>query len=339
MALLSCLILNFIVMGLLDGFFGLIGAPLQGAISSNLMDKQYAMNKNLMKLQENYNMQMYNRQFHDSSPAVQAGRLRVAGFNPNVMASGSGSVGSSVPSALSLNTPSVSAAQVPDIQGPLSSMGSVLDDILSIENSRSERSLKDASAEQVRIENQYKALETLVGIEKMISETKDVDQKRRLNTIQERFMGNLLQADLDNKQADTRAKNAQANLTITQDLISSKNLSFLDQRNKLELANLAYDLYVKIQTGELTKKQAEHEIQKIAETKARTSLIKSQDKQVQVQTGTMKQQYNFDKDTYENRVKLVSEELKHAINNSSPDNLFQTILGVPRALRRAFGGD
>ena len=44
-------------------------------------------------------------------------------------------------------------------------------------------------------------------------------------------------------------------------------------------------------------------------------------------------------ETYRDRVKIVKEQLLRAINNSSPDNLYQGILGLPRGIRRAFGGE
>ena len=96
----------------------------------------------------------------------------------------------------------------------------------------------------------------------------------------------------------------------------------------------------------LTEKQAQHEIEKIAETAARTSLINQQDwterantVNAQLENTSRQTENQFQSETYLDRVKIIKEELLRAINNSDPDNLYQTILGIPRGIRRAFGGE
>ena len=115
--------------------------------------------------------------------------------------------------------------------------------------------------------------------------------------------------NIANMRAEEKFKNIQT-------LIADKQLSFMDATQKMELAEKAANIQLKLAQGALTRNQAAHEIKKIAETEARTTLIGEQTSLTieqntgqQLQNQAQRQQNRFDADTYDVRVKTLEESL------------------------------
>ena len=93
----------------------------------------------------------------------------------------------------------------------------------------------------------------------------------------------------------------------------------MDAQNKMDLAQKTADIQLKYAQGALTKKQVDHEINKIAETAAKTSLIG-----VQKQGQSLQNQ--FDSATFGNRVKTVKETLWNLVYNSYKGSLVDSFV-------------
>ena len=122
---------------------------------------------------------------------------------------------------------------------------------------------------------------------------------------------------------------AQRKLINVQTLFAEKQLSWMDAQNKMDLAQKTADIQLKYAQGALTKKQVDHEINKIAETAAKTSLIG-----VQKQGQSLQNQ--FDSATFGNRVKTVKETLWNLMYNSYKGSLVDSfVVRGGRALQQA----
>lgn len=97
----------------------------------------------------------------------------------------------------------------------------------------------------------------------------------------------------------------------------------------MDLAQKTADIQLKYAQGALTKKQVEHEVNKIAETAAKTSLIG-------VQRQGQSLQNQFDSATFGNRVKTVKETLWNLMYNSYKGSLIDSfVVRGGRALQQA----
>ena len=81
---------------------GLLQSGINHAINSNNMDKQFRYQKDLMRIQNDYNVQNWHMQNSYNTPAAQMQRLKAAGLNPDLMyGNGSAGVQANLPSGVS----------------------------------------------------------------------------------------------------------------------------------------------------------------------------------------------------------------------------------------------
>ena len=330
-------------------------AQMNNAFNEKMFDKQIAYNKemyqtqlgdqwkfyddqkaNAWKLYEDnkaYQTEMWNKQNEYNDPSAQRARLEAAGLNPYMMMNGgsagvAGSVSGTQGSAPSAGSPSAQGVQSPtatpysaDYSGVMLGLGHAIDTVMQ----HSERSVKDAEANNLRIEGKYIASKAIAELFKVYNEAKNDDQRVAIEKFLSSLKGDLTASEIAVNDENIKQKQAQTRLLITENLVRQQELDFLPYAQKLQLSQGTADIALKYAQKNLTEKQARHEIEKLAET-----VVRANGQAVQNQ---------YDAETYRDRVKIVKEQLLRAINNSSPDNLYQGILGLPRGIRRAFGGE
>lgn len=113
---------------------------------------------------------------------------------------------------------------------------------------------------------------------------------------------------------------ARTQLSVTENLMRQRELSFLPQAQKLQLAQGAADIAFRYSQKNLTDKQARHEIEKLSET-----VVRANGQALQNQ---------FDADTYKNRVKQVQEVLWNTMHEAGHLTGLTNIIG--RLIRPAY---
>lgn len=335
-------------------------AQMNNAFNEKMFDKQVAYNKEMYQQQlgdqwKFYNdakensWKFYNDQKEYNSASAQRERLEAAGLNPYLMMSG-GSAGvaqsGSVPSGGAPSgqgvTPPTATPYSADYSGITAGLGRAID----VLSSMPDRKVKEAQADNLRIEGKYIAGKAMAQILQMKTEAKTKEARLALDKLIADFDNNLKVSNMAVNNQNIAESKARTQLAVTENLMRQQELSFLPQAQKLQLAQGAADIALKYSQKNLTDKQARHEIEKLAETMARTQLTNQQYWTEQANTvnaqlqNTSKQMDNqFQSETYKTRVKIIEEELIRAINNSVPDNPIKALFGVPRGIRRAFGGD
>ena len=335
-------------------------AQMNNAFNEKMFDKQVAYNKEMYQQQlgdqwKFYNdakqnsWDLYNDQKEYNSASAQRERLEAAGLNPYLMMSGGSAgvaQGGSSPSAGAPSgqgvTPPTATPYSADYSGISAGLGRAIDVLASMPD----RSLKNAQADNLRIEGKYIAGKALAEILQMRTEAKTKEGRLALDKLIASIDKDLKVSQMAVNDQNIAESKARTQLAITENLFRQKELDFLPQAQKLQLAQGAADIALKYSQKNLTDEQAKHEIQKLAETVARTQLTNQQYWTEQANTvnaqleNTHRQTENqFQSETYKDRVKIIREQLIHAINNSAPDNMFHAVLGLGRGIRRAFGGD
>lgn len=307
-------------------------AQQSNAFNEKMFDKQVAYNKEMYQQQLGDQWQFYNdakqnawdMAEYNSAPA-QRERLEAAGLNPYLMMNG-GSAGTaqssaqgSAPSAQGVNPPSATPYSM-DYSGLVQGLGMALDQI----SKMPDNSVKRAEADNLRIEGKYKAAKMVAEIAQM--RTNAHTQKGRLALDKLIYS---IDKDLKTSQMSVNSENianmqAQRKLINVQTLFAEKQLSWMDAQNKMDLAQKAADIQLKYAQGALTRKQVDHEIAKIAETEVRTSLgIQEQTTNVLKQQG-MRQENQFNADTYGTRKKVLRETLWNLVFDTDKVGIFRS---------------
>lgn len=188
-----------------------------------------------------------------------------------------------------------------------------------------DRDVKSAEANNLRIEGKYKAAKTIAEIVQMRTNAKTQEGRLALDKLIYSIDKDLKMSQMEVNRESIANMQAERKLTNVQTLLADKQLSWMDAQNKMDLAQKAADVQLKYAQGALTRKQVEHEVAKIAETEAKTSLIG-----VQKQGQSLQNQ--FDSATFGNRVKTVKESLWNLMHESDSFGVSKTIGRVIRPL-------
>lgn len=338
-------------MGVVGTILGTAGAAsaISGAagigstIASNKANKDIAQmnnqfNEKMLQKQMDYNTEMYNRQLGDAwqfyedqkqynSASAQAERLREAGLNPALLMGGNnaGTVQSpSTPSAQGVNPPTASQYTA-DYSGIAGGVAMAIDAYNQVASQKTARDKLQAETKQINIENQYKAGEAIARINNLIEDTNDKRSKWQIAQFLKGFQADLMRAQTTSAQQDAVYKGEQAKLTTLQALQAQTQLKFLPEQLRTQLALQGSQIAYNYALGELTKKQMATEVQKVAESVARASYMRSQ------QVG---QDFSnrVNQATYTEHVRLIKESLIKAINSSGPSNPFEMIGSAGRWL-------
>lgn len=317
-------------------------AQMNNAFNEKMFDKQVAYNKEMYQQQlgdqwKFYNdakensWKFYNDQKEYNSASAQRERLEAAGLNPYMMMSG-GSAGvaqsGSVPSGGAPSgqgvTPPTATPYSADYSGITSGLGRAIDVLASMPD----RKVKEAQADNLRIEGKYIAGKAMAQILQMKTEAKTKEARLALDKLIADFDNNLKVSNMAVNEQNIAESKARTQLAVTENLMRQQELSFLPQAQRLQLAQGAADIAFRYSQKNLTDKQARHEVEKLAETVARTGLTNQQYWTEQASTvnaqleNTHRQTENqFQSETYKSRVKSIKVALQKAMNEDLPWDL------------------
>lgn len=328
-------------------------AQMNNEFNEKMLDKQINYNKEAYATQVGDQWQFYNdvkentwKMYEDQkaydSASAQRERLEAAGLNPYMMMQG-GSAGSAT-SAGSTGAPAVGGMQgitpptatpySADYSGIAAGFGSVIDTIQRLKNDASERGVKDASSANLRIEGKYIAAKRIAEVYKMYNDAKNDNERTALQGILTSIEKDFKSSQMEVNSETVAQKRAETKLLVTENLIKNQELNFLPQAQKMQLAQSVADIALKSSTKKLTEEQARHEIDKIAETQARTSLLGEQKyteqaKQGNIQSNTISTQNQtaFNQETYRDRVKAIRVALWNAYNEGMPRDIKEHMFG------------
>lgn len=312
-------------------------------------------NEKMLQKQMDYNKEMYNQQLGDqwsfyndakanawqmfdatneyNSASAQRQRLEAAGLNPYLMMNG-GSAGTATSTTGATGTSPTSQAVTPPTATPYSAdysgIAAGLSDALGriqdyLTKDAPEMELTKAKAENMRIENKYKAARSVAELSQIISNTQNEKEKVALQKISTGIQKSLAASTVDvNNQRISNMQTEQGLMNV-QKLMADKQLSFMDTSQKLEVAQRLSQIQLAQAQGQLTRKQAEHEVEKIAETQVRTSLGIEQITGQQLSNQSQRQQNRFDAATFNDRVQTVKEELFNIAFDADKVGLLKTV--------------
>jgi len=309
-------------------------AQMNNAFNEKMFDKQVAYNKEMYQQQlgdqwKFYNdakqnsWDLYNDQKEYNSASAQRERLEAAGLNPYLMMSG-GSAGvaqsgaapsGGAPSGQGV-TPPTATPYSADYSGITAGLGRAID----VLSSMPDRKVKEAQADNLRIEGKYIAGKAMAQILQMKTEAKTKEARLALDKLIADFDNNLKVSNMAVNEQNVAESKARTQLAVTENLMRQQELSFLPQAQKLQLAQGAADIAFRYSQKNLTDKQARHEVEKLAET-----VVRANGQALQNQ---------FDADTYNNRVKQVQEVLWNTMHEAGHFTGLTNIIG--RLIRPAY---
>lgn len=333
-------------------------AQMNNAFNEKMFDKQIAYNKemyqqqlgdqwkfyndakdNSWKLVENqqqFQTDMWNKNNEYNSASAQRERLEAAGLNPYMMLNGgsagsaqtmSGSAGAApsggAPSGQGV-TPPTATPYSADYSGITAGLGRAID----VLSSMPDRKVKEAQADNLRIEGKYIAGKALAQILQMRTEAKTKEARLALDKLIADFDNNLKVSNMAVNEQNIAESKARTQLAVTENLFRQKQLDFLPQQQKIELAQAAADIAFKRSAGYLNNVKAQHEIKKIAETMARTSEITQRTENLKTENMIQGDNYRLNSQTYGKRVRIIEETLEEITRRSRPSNWFQ-MMGMP----------
>lgn len=333
-------------------------AQMNNAFNEKMFDKQIAYNKemyqqqlgdqwkfyndskqnawDLVANQQQFQTDMWNKNNDYNSASAQRERLEAAGLNPYMMMNGgsagtaqamSGSAGAApsggAPSGQGI-TPPTATPYSADYSGITAGLGRAID----VLSSMPDRKVKEAQADNLRIEGKYIAGKAMAQILQMKTEAKTKEARLALDKLIADFDNNLKVSNMAVNEQNIAESKARTQLTVTEKLFRQKQLDFLPQQQKLELAQVAADIAFKRSSGYLNNVKAQHEIKKIAETMARTLEVSQHTENMKTENMIQGDNYRFNSQTYDKRVRIVEETLEEITRRSRPSNWFQ-MMGMP----------
>ena len=333
-------------------------AQMNNAFNEKMFDKQVAYNKemyqqqlgdqwkfyndskqnawDLVENQQQFQTDMWNKNNEYNSASAQRERLEAAGLNPYMMMNG-GSAGTAqtmsgfAGAAPSGGAPSVQGVTPPtatpysaDYSGITAGLGRAID----VLSSMPDRKVKEAQANNLRIEGKYIAGKAMAQILQMKTEAKTKEARLALDKLIADFDNNLKVSNMAVNEQNIAESKARTQLAVTENLMRQKQLDFLPQQQKIELAQAAADIAFKRSAGYLNNVKVQHEIKKIAETMARTSETTQRMENLKTENMIQGDNYRLNSQTYGKRVRIIEETLEEITRRSRPSNWFQ-MMGMP----------
>lgn len=333
-------------------------AQMNNAFNEKMFDKQVAYNKemyqqqlgdqwkfyndskqnawDLVANQQQFQTDMWNKNNEYNSASSQRERLEAAGLNPYMMMNGgsagtaqamSGSAGAApsggAPSGQGV-TPPTATSYSADYSGITAGLGRAID----VLSSMPDRKVKEAQADNLRIEGKYIAGKAMAQILQMKTEAKTKEARLALDRLIADFDNNLKVSNMAVNEQNIAESKARTQLAVTENLFRQKQLDFLPQQQKIELAQAAADIAFKRSAGYLNNVKAQHEIKKIAETVARTSETTQRTENLKTENMIQGDNYRLNSQTYGTRVRIIEETLEEITRRSRPSNWFQ-MMGMP----------
>lgn len=228
-------------------------------------------NERMLQKQMDYNTEMWNKQNEYNTASNQRARLEAAGLNPYMMMNG-GSAGTAQ-SAQGVNPPTATPVTMQAPQYDLSTPSGFLQQAIELQSMKSQRdadaNLKSRQAEQIHLENQYKAADMVSQIYQRMEETKNTKERTAYQKILNDFAPSMFSSDVEVKQRTAQNLKASAELldaerimTLVNIELQKRNLYWIDQRNAAEISSI-------LANRDLSRAQASAAVQSVVESQAR----------------------------------------------------------------------
>lgn len=283
MAPLDPKILSSIIGGgasLLGNIFG-FGSQL----SANKANYQIAQMNNkynylMMLKQMEYNQNMWKKQNEYNSPTAQMARLREAGINP-YMALGLMSSGQAQ-SAGGVNPPTAQGAHMEAFQPDFSGIGIAAQQY--IVNKQNEALNHASIAEKNSVANynneqaKYFGAKAVAEMAETWSRTRDNNAKALYQETMNNYADDMFSSDRDYKRNMVAQQEVQTRIMLMQEASERLRLNNLPQQLKAELEATIAQVALLRSQGNLTDRQAAHEIQKQIETVQRAAKVRLDNK-------------------------------------------------------------
>lgn len=314
-----------------------------GGIASGIMNSrsQAKTNETMMEIAQmnnefnaaeaqktrDFQLDMWNRNNEYNTPLARRERLEAAGYSPYADMS-MNAVGGSVPSGASASASNTPALQAPDFSQIGQAVASAVDLSLKGKQTDADVKLKEASANQVNIDNDTRNAKNLAEIANLKDNTKSLQLKN--------FYQGVLNKYVESEQINARTREAEEikNLEatrqqiLTQTALQRKELNIFDQKAKLEMGMLSAQIYSQYASGQLSLNQAATELVKQANIRqdtrlktAQTSLVGAQESEQRRDTAYKRMEFT------EARAKDVLLGIHYDMinkrNNSSSNNSYQ----------------
>ena len=347
-------------MGVVQGLTGLIGSGITAGagtaatVMTNNANKQIAQmnnefNEKMLNKQMDYNKEMYQQQLGDqwsfyndakenqwqmyedtkeyNSASAQRERLEAAGLNPYLMMSG-GNAGvatsnsaptGSAPAGQGINIPTASPYAA-DYSGLAEGVGHAIDVYNQIRLQKAQQGKISAEENNIRIEGKYKAASMIAEIANKMQNTKSQAAKTALETIMTGVQKDLIRAQTDKVKGETTYNAILARGAAVDNLMKSETLKVLPQQLRNSLAEQTANIAVKYAQRDLTKKQVDHEVEKIVNTIVQRGLIGAQTDATSIANNGAVQQQQYFADTYKIQKNKLIAEMRKAILNSGPES-------------------
>lgn len=308
--------------GIVAGIGAAAGGAITAGVSARNTRKTNELNYQIWQEQQRYNQQQ-------TDPAYIRERQEAAGYNAALLANGN-TLGQAASSG---NAPQMQTAE---LSGFGSGLQQAVSTYMAYKQTESDVNLKNAQAEQVHIENQYRTQEAMARINKMIEETNSTRVKRQLDEILSRYQDRIYQSELQQTQEHINYIKEQTRGQVTENLMNSVQLRNLPELMRLDIANMASDIAIKAQTQRLNEQQIKNMIADAARTVAQTEFYEEQTNTQKHITGSARAQSAVDNSTIGARIETIKEEMWRAINNSESENFLQLFQRIGNGIKERF---
>ena len=308
--------------GIVAGIGAAAGGAITAGVSARNTRKTNELNYKIWQEQQGFNQQQ-------TDPAYIRERQEAAGYNAALLANGN-TLGQAASSG------SAPQMQTADLSGFGSGIQQAVNTYMAYKQTESDTRLKDAEAEQVHIENQYRTQEAMARINKMIEDTNSTRVKRQLDEILSRYQDRIYQSELQQTQEHINYIKEQTRGQVTENLMNSVRLRNLPELMRLDIANMASDIAIKAQTQRLNEQQVKNMIAEAARTVAQTELYQEQTKTQEQTTASARAQSAVDNSTIGARIETIKAEMWRAINNSESENPVQLFQRIGKGIREKF---
>lgn len=280
-------------------------------------------------------MNQYNTEQTD--PAYIRERQEAAGYNSQLLANPN-----------TLGQVAVQNSYVPHQPADAATLSSgfvqALSSAVNISQAIQENKLKSAQTQQINIENDYKMQQGLAQIQQMLANARDSRAKAALNEIMARYQDKILHNQVQMSAEQINYIKEQTKTQVMENIMTDVRVRSFPEAMRLDIANAAAQLAVQRSVERLNKKQLEHEIQKMAETiartglyqgqmsetSARTSLLQEQARTQQAMTSKTSSEAEVSRRTITEQVHTIRAAMWRAILNSGSDNPLQVLQSYGR---------
>ena len=287
-------------------------ANTQGANAYNVMmqDRQMSYNNYQAELSRDWSEKMYDKSIQNqwdvaeyNSASNQRKRLEEAGLNPLMYMSG-GTAGTATSSASTSSgaTASISggSAQSPQPvtpspfgQGLSMAVHDALQTYLSYRQQKNQNSLTDQQTKLLSQQNQWYGIRQMRELGNIAANTRNLNARTKTENLMRAKNAELVTQNIAMLQKQQEQVVKQTQGLEMDNAMKAIQLQYMPEQMRLLVGQAAADIKLKLAQGELTRRQAAHEIHKQSLTIAQMMATEASAENTRQSTRMMKQQYRY----------------------------------------------